>query len=417
YTLGLAILRAIAIDLPGGQSSPVVRYVSIYHAVGDGPRVKGTIRVALKTTVIVSIISLTAFLLLSDFLAHQIYHQPPLSSVITPLAFSIPFVRLSSVLLGATLGMQIMTYRTVTRDLLEPAITLGVFLLLYLQGFKLQALIFAYLSSAIVVFAMSYYFFAKTFAHLFSSPFFPGGEGKEIKPISELKTMSRFALPLVIALIFTKLRRWGDILLLGFFMSVSQVGVYTIIYKTVNALSEISASLIAVFTPMIGPAYEKGALSTLKGQLQILSRWTFSLSFPMVLFVLFHAKPILSILGNQFIGGERSLIILLLGFLFEMTTAPMAQVLTMSGRSQITLVNTIGIGVLNVILFLILIPIYGIEGASLAVAVSMGVLGFARVLEGHAIIGIHPFTLGYLKPVIAGSASLLTTLLIDQALP
>ena len=417
YTLGLTILRAIAIDLPGGQSSPVVRYVSIYHAIGDGARVKGTIRVALQTTVLISVVSLTAFLLLSDYLAREIFHQPQLSSVITCLAFSIPLVRLSSVLLGATVGMQIMIYRTVTRDLLEPVVTLGVFLLLFLTGFRLQALIFAYLSAAIVVFVLSYYFFAKTFAHLFSSPFFPSGAAKDTRPISELKTISKFTLPLVIARIFTKLRRWGDILLLGFFMPVSQVGLYTILYKTVNALSEISASLIGVFAPMIGPAFEQGALSTLKRQLQIVSRWTFSLSFPLILFSLFHAKPILAVLGYQFLKGEYSLVILLLGFLCETTTAPTGQVLTMSGRSQITLVNTIGLGVVNLVLFLILIPRFGIEGASLAVAVSMLLLAIVRVIEGHTIFGIQPFTSSYLKPLIASGVALVTSLLIDQVLP
>src|SRR3972149_11016932 len=57
YTLGLAIIRAVAIGLPEGQSSPVVRYVSIYNAVGDGARVKGTIQFALMATRLISVIS------------------------------------------------------------------------------------------------------------------------------------------------------------------------------------------------------------------------------------------------------------------------------------------------------------------------------------------------------------------------
>lgn len=417
YTLGLTILRAVAIDLPRGQSSPVVRYVSIYNAMGDGARVKGTISFVLKTTTLISLVSLGAFLLLSDYLAEQIFHQPELSRVLTSLAFSIPFVRLSTVLLLATVGMQIMIFRTLTNDLLQPLVTLAVFLLLLLQGFRVQALIYAYLSSAILGFLVAYYFFARAFAHLFSSPFFPNHEAKGVKPISESKTISKFTLPLVIAQVINKLRRRGDVLVLGFFMPLSQVGLYTILYKTANALNEISASLIGVFTPMIAPSFEKGALSTLRGQLQVLSRWTFSLSFPVILFALFHSKPILSVLGNQFIGGESSLVILLLGFLFETITAPTGQVLTMSGRSQVTLVNTIGLGALNLALFLIFIPKYGIEGASLAVAISMLLLGIVRVIEGHTLIGIHPFTSGFLKPLIASGASLAITLLIDRALP
>jgi O-antigen/teichoic acid export membrane protein len=195
------------------------------------------------------------------------------------------------------------------------------------------------------------------------------------------------------------------------------VGLYTILYKTVNTLREISDSFIGVFGPMISASFENGVLSTLRSQLQILSRWIFSLSFPITLFALFHARPILSVLGNQFVGGETSFIILLLGFSFEMTTVPTGQVLTMSGKSQISLINTIGTGVINLILFLIFIPTYGIEGASVAVAISMTVLGLATVIEAHMILGIQPLTVSYLKPLIASGMVLVPTLWIDQALP
>ncbi len=417
YTLALTILRAVAVDLPGSQSSAVVRYVSIYHATGDKARLKGTIYFAVRNAAVLSVLTAGAVFFLSDYLAGQIFHQPQLSSVLTRLALSIPFAALSSVFLLATVGIQIMKFQALTKDLLEPFILLSVFFFLVLQGFRLEALIYAYLSSAVLGFIVAYYFFAKTFAHLFSNPFFPRSEANTIIPISESKRISKFALPLVIARIFTKIRQRGDILLLGFFVSVSQVGLYTIVYKTANALSEISDSLVSVFNPMISASFEKGDLSTLSSQLKILSRWIFSLTVPLIFFALFHAKPILSVLGDRFVGGEISLIILLLGFLFQMTTAPTGQMLTMSGNPQITLINTVGIGVINLVLLLVLIPLYGINGASLAVAISMLLLGLTRVIEGETIIGIHPFSLGYLKPVIAGCCSLVITLWIDQALP
>ncbi|MBI3300953.1 MAG: flippase [Deltaproteobacteria bacterium] len=417
YTLGLTLVRALAVDLVlGSRSSTVVRYVSIYHAMRDKARLKGTICFALINAAFLGALSTALIFFLSDFLAVRIFHQPQLSGVLTHLAFALPFVGLSAVLLLATVGVQIMTFQALTKDVFEPLVMLVVFLLLALQGFGLQALIYAYLSSAILGFIVAYYFFAKTFASLISSPFFPHPEAKAVTPLFEPKTIFKFALPLVITRIVTRLRRQGDILLLGLFVPASQVGLYAIVYKTVNALTEITDSLIGVFNPMIAASYEEGTLSTLKSQFQILSKWIFSLSFPIILFALFHAKAILSVLGNQFIGGEHSFIILVLGFLFEMISIPAGQLLTMSGKSIITLINTVGIGVLNLILFLIFIPQYGIEGASFAVALSMLLLGLARVIEGYKIIGAHPFTRKYLKPLLATCVALVITLWVDQAL-
>ncbi len=417
FTLGLALVRSVSVELLGSRTSTVVRFVSIYHATGDRARVKGTIRFALKNAAFLGVLGAVAIFFLSDFLAVQIFHQPQLSGVLIYLAFSIPFLALSSVLLLSTVGIQIMTFQALIKDVFEPSVMLAVFLLLVFRGFKLQALTYAYLSSAVLGFVVAYFFFAKTFAHLFSSPFFPHPEAKAVTPITESKTIFKFALPLLATRIVTRLRRRGDILLLGLFVPVGQVGLYTIVYKTVNAISEISDSLVFAFNPMISASFEKGALSTLKSQLQILSRWIFSLSFPMFLFALFHSKQILAVLGNQFIEGERSFILLILGFSFEATTAPTRQLLTMSGRSQITLANTLGIGVINLVLFLIFIPRYGIEGASFAVALSMFLLGLARVIEARTFIGIHPFTLSYLKPLTAACVSLIMTLFIEQALP
>jgi O-antigen/teichoic acid export membrane protein len=417
YTLGLTILRAVAIDLPAGQSSPVVRYVSIYHSTQDWARVKGTIRFALRSAGLISVATLTAFVLLAEYLAVRIFHQPQLAGIISVLAISIPFFRLSSVFLGATVGMQIMTYRTVTRDVLEPVAMLVAFVSLLSLGLRLEALVWAHLSSTILGCLAAYYFFSRTFTHLFPNPLFSNRVARRVEPITEVRTIWRFTIPLIIGQVFTKLRRWGDILLLGLFMPASQVGLYTILYKTVNALNEISGSIIGVFNPMIGPSVEKGALSTVARQLGILSKWAFSISIPAVLYAMFHAKPILAVLGGQFVGGELAFIILLIGFSFEMTTAPTAQVLTMSGRSHITLANTIGVGVLNLALFLILIPRYGIEGASVAVAVSMLVLASARMIQVRAVLGAHAVTLGYLKPLAAACVSLVITLAIDRVLP
>jgi O-antigen/teichoic acid export membrane protein len=417
YTLGLTVLRVMGFDFAGSQSGPVVRYISLYHAARDEARVKGTILFALKNCVLLGVLSVAAVLLFSDYLSVRIFHQPQLASVLRYLALSIPFVGLSSVLLLSTVGVQIMSFKTLTKDLLEPFVMLVVFLYLALHGFKLEALIYAYLSSAVLGFMVAYYFFAKTFAHLFRAPFSPHPEGKGTRPISESKIISRFALPLVVARTFNRIRQRGDILLLGYFMSASQVGLYAIVNKTVNALNEISASLIGVFNPMISTSFEKAALPALRSQVQIVSRWIISITFPIVLFALFHAKPILSVLGDQFLGGEQTYVILLVGFLFDMSTAPIGQVLTMSGKSRITLVNTIGIGVINLVLFLVLIPRYGIEGASLAVAVSMFLLGLVRLIEGHTIIGIQPLTPSHLKPLIASCVALMITLWIDKVLP
>jgi O-antigen/teichoic acid export membrane protein len=417
YTLGLTVLRFVQIDPLGSRSGAVVRYVSMYHALGDQARLKGTIQFVLKNTALLSVLTATGLFVFSDLLAMQVFHQPPLSEVLTRLAFALPFISCSAVFLLATVGVHIMAFRALTKDVFEPFVLLGVFLLLVHFGMTLHACTYAYLCAAILGCAVAYYCFAKTFTPLIASPLFRQREHADIRPVCDTKAIVRFTLPLVGARIFTKLRKRADILLLALFVPADQIGLYTIIYKTVETLTDISASLIGVFSPRVSALYEQGALAALKSQLQILSKWNFSLSFPIVLFAFFHAQSILSVLGDEFTTGHYSFIALLFGILCEMITAPTSDLLTMAGKSQILLLNTIGAGTLNLVLFVICIPPYGIEGASSAVAVSLFLLSLARVVEGHKILGVHPFTWKYLKPALAACLTLGFTLGVDQLLP
>ena len=83
-----------------------------------------------------------------------------------------------------------------------------------------------------------------------------------------------------------------------------------------------------------------------------------------------------------------------------------ALVLVMTGYPKTALANNTITLVVNVLANLYLIPRYGAMGAALGTMAAMATLTVLRLVELWALQRMHPFTLQYTKPLLAGVAAL-----------
>jgi O-antigen/teichoic acid export membrane protein len=88
------------------------------------------------------------------------------------------------------------------------------------------------------------------------------------------------------------------------------------------------------------------------------------------------------------------------------------QITTMTGKINVNLYNSIVMSVVNVGLYLILIPSYGVIGAAVGNAISNLLINTLMCIEVFVIYGLHPFKLTLYKPVVAFLISVIFTKLI-----
>jgi O-antigen/teichoic acid export membrane protein len=74
----------------------------------------------------------------------------------------------------------------------------------------------------------------------------------------------------------------------------------------------------------------------------------------------------------------------------------------MAGRSDLSFFNTAILFISSVALDWTLIPRFGLSGAAFAGAFTIVLVNILRVTEVWMLLRIHPFTLSFLKPIIAG---------------
>lgn len=122
------------------------------------------------------------------------------------------------------------------------------------------------------------------------------------------------------------------------------------------------------------------------------------LSMAVVLFILIAPKDILHIFGVEYIVGYRALMIMAVGYLLLCLLGTPIELLNMNGRGKISAVILIATVGLNILLNIILIPRYGLEGAAIATMVSL----MTSKLLGLVIVRWHypGLSLAQLRPTL-----------------
>ena len=155
----------------------------------------------------------------------------------------------------------------------------------------------------------------------------------------------------------------------------------------------------------------------LERQVQVASKWIFSLCFPVILFILLHPTALLRVLGEQFTAGTISFAILCIGAFFAFSSGPIARALTMSGKATITMLNTISLGITSLALYALLIPRFGVLGAAIAFAASTAVVSVARFVKTLLLLRVRPWSKEFLKPLAASVAAMIPTLMLEPFFP
>ena len=162
-----------------------------------------------------------------------------------------------------------------------------------------------------------------------------------------------------------------DIIILTIYEGFDSVAYYSIAVKlaTVTALALMSVNI--VIAPKIAEIYNTNDFNRLNKLIKDAARIIFIISLPVLLILFIFSGPALSLFGEGYVFAKQALWFLLAGQFFSALCGPGAIYLNMTGKQK-KLNNILISGlIVNVVLNLILIPIYGIEGAATATLISM----------------------------------------------
>jgi O-antigen/teichoic acid export membrane protein len=391
--LGLAVFGIVTAIAALGLGSGVIRYVSYYKGRGEEEKIKGTIYSALKMNLPVAL-AFSFFLYLgADWLALHVFHDQSLSPVLKIFSFAIPFAILAGNFISATIGFQDLRYRVYVTDISENALRLIAIVILLSLGFGLLGAVWGWCIAIMITPFLAFYFLEKRVFPFFRT---------KIKPDPMGKTLFFFSWPLLLVGFSGLILEWTDTLMLGYFTTSSDVGIYNAALPTARLVQTIPGIFAVIFMPVISELFSRGRYEDIRDMYSIVTKWILSLVIPaFLLIVLFAPSVIRIVFGAGYTGGASALAILTSGYLFISLFGLTDPILEVYGRTKVIMGCTVLTAAINVILNWYLIPIYGITGAALATGSSFVFWSVIQFLFVYRLGKMQPFRFNYLKPVLA----------------
>lgn len=186
------------------------------------------------------------------------------------------------------------------------------------------------------------------------------------------------------------LLEWSDVILVGILASPESAGVYAVVTRCARAGEIVQQAARIAVGPQISAALARGATAEagrLYGGVTAAIIW---LSWPFYLVVAIFADALLSVFGQGFERGAVALAVLSGAMALAAAAGTVQTILLMGGRSRWQLADKSVALVINIGLNVVLVPVWGIEGAAVAWAVTILVDTALVVHQVQRLMGVRP---------------------------
>ncbi|MCB9655205.1 MAG: oligosaccharide flippase family protein [Deltaproteobacteria bacterium] len=196
-------------------------------------------------------------------------------------------------------------------------------------------------------------------------------------------------IPLFVAGVLMTTSQQADTLLLGMLCDASDLGVYAAARRLALLSSYVLVATNTSFGPVAARLHARGQLPELQRVASKTAALSTLTSVPLTVVLLVWGDTLLGYFGEGFVVGRTALAILAVAQLVNAATGPVGTVLIMTGEERKVMVGMGVSVVVGIVLNLLLIPAFGIEGAALASGVGTtlwNLLLLAFLVRKH---GIH----------------------------
>lgn len=208
-----------------------------------------------------------------------------------------------------------------------------------------------------------------------------------------------------------------DIILVAALRSPQEAAIYTAATRFV-ALGQFGTQAIQqVLQPKFTALLAHQERESLKEVFQVSAAWSMALAWPMYVVVGCAPLAYLGLFGPEYAeDGVVVVVVMSVAMLFAVATGPADTLLLMSGRSALSLANSLTALALDVALCLVLIPRMGITGAAVAWAVAVTTRCALAVVQVRVTMSIISFGPAALIVAVANLLCFVAPLLVLAAL-
>jgi O-antigen/teichoic acid export membrane protein len=397
-TMGLALF---------GLDAAVIRFTAVMVGRKNEEGIWNTLQIGFGISLILSALLGTALYALSFVVADKVFHEPRLAPLLQLASVFVPLMVLNDQLGNALRGFKKFNESVIAQYVYQPITRLILIGLLAFIGLNAQYAVATYGLATVTASIVMFYYLNKRF---------PLKRPLKVDRIN-LKEMVGYAVPVWLSGLMVKFQGNIQTLFIGTLNTITGVGVFSVASQITTVSGEFSSSINTTSKPIIAELHDRGDIKQMERIYQLTNKWVIMVQIPIFLFMVIFPKPILSIFGDGFADGATALIILAVADFVNVSTGMGGIIIDMAGYTKLKLFNSFVRLALYIVLDYLLIPRWGLVGASVAVLVGEGSVNLLRLLQVYVIFRILPFNLSFIKPLIATGAALASVFLIGAWLP
>ncbi|MDO8563385.1 MAG: flippase [Nanoarchaeota archaeon] len=408
FTLALMISGFFIMFSSLGLSDGLLRYMSFYRGKKDMKKAKYLFKTSLLISIISGIIFAVLLFFLAEIIAIQIFHNDQLIIFLKFFSIIIPLTVVSSILLSSFLAFEKIFLNSFINNFLQNFIKVILLILFLYLNLGVNSIMLSYTISIFAMLVVAYFLSRKYLPILFYNY-----KINENMKITLIKDIFSYSWPLIFVGAVYTIFGWTDSFVIGYFLDAVQVGFYNVAFTLISLFGIAPEIFKQIFFPLIMKEYSNKNKDRIKELSKQVAKWIFVINLPLFIFIFIFPGAFLNIIfGAQYLVAENTLRILAIGGLLTSLGTLLSNLLSMKGKTKIILINLIVVSLIDLLMNIILVPKYGINGAALSTIFNMALLNILLFIEVKYYTSIIPLRRKMLSIFLASIIPLICLTLI-----
>jgi O-antigen/teichoic acid export membrane protein len=397
YGIGWTLFRLVGPFASLGLNSGVIYGASV-AAPSDTGRRRDVLIQSLVLGVLAGGVIGVAGYIGAPWLCVSVFGKAKLTAVIRVFALALPLMTGLAVAAASTKLTLSMAYSTITEMFTQPGLNLlFVIVALHFFHWRLMGAIQAAVFSYALALVLALFFVLILFWPILRS------RGKMRFYVGELLA---FSLPASIAGAFVNLINRVDRLVIGAFLSVTEVGIYQAASQASALFDTVPNIFNNVIAARVADIYSRGERNRLEELYRLGAKWSFYLTTPLFLLVCAAPAAVLDVLyGVHYRAGAWPLLILCLGLMSDAVIGAASPILIFSGNQKLAGSISTSALISAIALNYMLVPRLGMLGGAISTALAEGGMLCSLLLAVKLRLGIWPYDRRWLKGIAAAACA------------
>jgi O-antigen/teichoic acid export membrane protein len=391
WAVGFSVAQLLSTIGLLGADWIVMRQGSYFHGVGDFPRLRRTIHVALMLAGASLLVFGAIVFVAAEEIAGRVFDEPSIAPLLRLTGIIIPVIGLRQVFVYGTQAFKRMTDAAINRNILQPLLRiLFVGIALLVRPSPTSA--FIGLLAAECVLALAALWVLNRRLPLLGATGDVNG-----------KQLIAAALPAWGSRLAGQSRGQIFPILLGALSTISGSAIFVAAGRLSTAPVSIVNAMNQVYITLASDLFLEDRRDELAAVFKGCAKWSFVLGWPLFVLMVAFPRELLSLFGSDFEGGSAALVVLAFGVLFQFGTGPVTVTLIVIGRPKLALMDYVLVLLLEIVLGVALIPPFGVLGAAIAQTAGTALNNVLPLAQVWRILKVTPYREDFWKPAVAGA--------------